>query len=249
MNLIKYFFIGIFVSVVLWSCKSQIITENPPVVIKKKCSVLFVGNSYTYYNDGIDFHIQKMLNADATLDTITYIFEKIAVGSYTLEAHYGDLLTLNKIRSQKWTNIVLQEQSTRPINNPDLFLDYASKLDLEIKKVGAELVLFMTWAQKDQPGEINGLAASYISVGSQLKAKVVPVGKVWEYFQNSNSQIDLYISDNKHPTLAGTYATACVFYYSLFSKNPVNNTYIPDGISLENVKAIRKMVYDYMKAN
>ena len=95
----KYFFICIFVSVVLWTCKSQITTENPPFIEKKKCNVLLVGNSYTFYNDGVDFHIQKMLNADASIDTIIYIFEKIAVGSYTLEAHYGDLLTMNKIRS------------------------------------------------------------------------------------------------------------------------------------------------------
>ena len=54
MNLMKYFFISLFVSVVLWTCKSSITDENQPVAEKKKCNVLFVGNSYTFYNDGVD---------------------------------------------------------------------------------------------------------------------------------------------------------------------------------------------------
>jgi hypothetical protein len=245
MKILKYLFFGFLFVSNLWSCE-----KNPvkaPVKEKKEYSVLFIGNSYTYYNDGVDYHLQRMMFADTADDSTYFVFQKIATGSYTLEAHYGDQSTLNKVNSRKWTNVVLQEQSTRPINNPLLFSEFAAKLDTVIKKVNAKTVLYMTWATKDQPTDIVALAASYNSVGSQLNALVVPVGKVWEYTQNTYPQVGLFISDNKHPTLAGTYLTVCVFYYSLFGKNPVNNTYVPIGMNAGDVITIRKAVNDYMK--
>lgn len=222
---------------------------NVTPVEKIDCKVLFVGNSFTFYNDGVDFHLQKMLLADASSDSINYNIQEIAVSSYTLQAHYGDPLTLAKIKSDNWNIVILQEQSTRPINNPDLFLQYAGKLDTEIKKTNAKTVLYMTWAPKDTPTDITQLAASYISVGLQLNAQVVPVGKVWDYFVKNYPGLNIYYTDDKHPALPGTYLIACTFYYSLFGKNPVNNNYIPTGLTSGNAVTIRKAVFDYMLLN
>jgi len=251
MKIIKTLVILLFVVQSLWACKKDPAPTPviPPAFEKTDYKALFVGNSYTYYNDGVDFHLEKMLKADDSSDSINYDIQKIAVGSYTLEAHYADQLTINKINSEKWNVVVLQEQSTRPINNPDLFIEFAGKLDVEIKKANAKTVLYMTWATKDSPAEIEILAASYLSVGSQLNASVAPVGRVWEYIQKTYPQIELYISDNKHPTLSGTYTAACVFYFSIFNKNPIDNKYIPSGMSMDNVVVIRKAVYDYMILN
>ena len=231
-----------------WACKDdsnpQII---PPVTSNSDYKVLFIGNSFTFYNNGVDFHLQKMLDADVSSDSSNYLIQKIAVSSYTLQAHYQDSLTINKIKSDKWNVVILQEQSTRPINNAGLFLQYATSLDAEIKKINAQTELFMTWAPKDSPSDITELVASYISAGSKLNAKVIPVGKIWDAFQKANPLINLYNSDNKHPSLAGTYFISCAFYYSLFNKNPINNTYLPTGISTLNATAIRSGVYDFLK--
>lgn len=251
MKVLKTLILLLIAAQSLWACKKN--PDPTPVIptvfVKTDYKVLFVGNSYTYYNDGVDFHLQKMLRADSSSDSINYVIEKIAVGAYTLEAHYNDPLTITKIKSQKWNTVVLQEQSTRPINNPGLFSEYAGKLDAEIKKTIAKTALYMTWANKDAPNDMDSLESSYLSVGKQLNAQVAPVGKVWEHIQKTNPQIELYISDNKHPTLSGTYTVACVFYFSMFKKNPVGNTYIPGGMSMVNVVAIRKAVYDYMFLN
>jgi len=251
MKYLKTLILLLIVAQSLWACKKDPVSHPiiPPVFEKTDYKVLFVGNSYTYYNDGVDYHLQKMLKADSSSDSVNYFIQKVAVGSYTLQAHYTDPLTIAKIKSDKWNNVVLQEQSTRPINNPDLFSEYAGKLDVEIKKINAKTMLYMTWAPEDAPSDMNILAASYLAVGSQLNAPVSPVGRVWEYIQKAYPQIDLYISDNKHPTLSGTYTAACVFYYSLFKKNPVENTYIPSGMSTENAVTIRKAVYDYLSQN
>lgn len=246
MKFIKYVLFTVLVIVFFSDCKDNSI--NLVTTDKIDFKVLFVGNSFTFYNDGIDFHLQKMLNADTSSDSINYLIQKIAVSSYTLQAHYEDILTFNKINSNKWNIVVLQEQSTRPINNPDLFLEYASKLDIEIKKINAKTILFMTWAPKDSPTDIKSLASSYLSVGSKISAKVAPVGKVWEYVQKANPLINFYFTDNKHPSLAGTYMISCVFYFTLFDKNPINNTYLPTGMTSQNASAIRKDIYEYLSS-
>ena len=221
------------------------VTVTKPPVFK----MLFIGNSFTFYNSGVDFHLQNMLSSDVSSDSLTYNIQEIAVSSYTLEAHYNDPLTIAKIKSDNWNTVVLQEQSTRPINNPDLFLQYAKLLDTEIKKMNAKTVLYMTWAPKASLTDITQLAAAYISVGQQLNAPVVPVGKVWDYFVKTYPTINIYYTDDKHPSLPGTYLIACTFYYSLFGRNPIKNSYLPTGLSSANAVTIRKAVYDYMQLN
>ncbi len=223
--------------------------ELPDLVSKKDFKILFIGNSFTFYNDGVDYHLLNMLKVDKSADSILYHIQNIAESSYTLEAHYNDIKTINKIKSNKWNLVILQEQSTRPVNNPDLFLEFASKLNSEIKNNGSLTALYLTWAVKDSPSEIGPISSAYEKTGTQINAKVVPVGKVWDYFVKNNSTIDLYSTDRKHPSLSGTFLTACVFYQSLFAKNPVENSYIPVGLTADNVVLLKKITNDYFKIN
>ena len=224
------------------ACDDAVVTPAK----SKTYKVLFVGNSFTFYNSGVDYHLQQMLNADKSSDSTTYIIQKIAVSSYTLQDHYNDSLTIRKIRSDKWNKIVLQEQSTRPMTNRDLFLQYATLLDAKVKKDSASTVLYMTWPEKATPGDITSLSSAYFYVGQQIHAPVVPVGLVWEYVVNTYPQLNLYFTDNKHPGLPGTFLIACTFYNSLFNKNPVVNSYLPTGLSINDAILIRKAVNDYM---
>jgi len=241
MKFFKYLLICLLI-VGVCACNDAVVTPSK----SKTYKVLFVGNSFTFYNSGVDYHLQQMLNADKSSDSIAYTIQKIAVSSYTLQDHYNDSLTIRKIRSDKWNTVVLQEQSTRPMTSRDLFLQYATLLDAKIKKDSPSTVLYMTWPEKATPGDINSLSSAYLYVGQKIHAPVVPVGLVWEYVVNTYPQLNLYYTDNKHPGLPGTFLIACTFYYSLFNKNPVVNSYVPAGLSINDAILIRKAVNDYM---
>ena len=241
MKFFKYLMVCLLISSIN-ACDDAVVTTAK----SKTYKVLFVGNSFTFYNSGVDYHLQQMLNADKSSDSTTYIIQKIAVSSYTLQDHYNDSLTIRKIRSDKWNKIVLQEQSTRPMTNRDLFLQYATLLDAKVKKDSASTVLYMTWPEKATPGDINSLSSAYLYVGQQIPAPVVPVGLVWESVVNTYPQLNLYYTDDKHPGLPGTFLIACTFYNSLFNKNPIVNSYVPAGLSMNDAILIRKAVNDYM---
>jgi hypothetical protein len=74
-----------------------------------------------------------------------------------------------------------------------------------------------------------------------------PVGEVWKYIRTNFPSIELYQSDESHPSIAGSYAAACSFYTALFRKDPTNITYnstLSPEVA-ENIRTAAKLVvYD-----
>lgn len=181
--------------------------------------VLFIGNSYTDFNGGMDTYIMGLApNTTAS---------RITPGGFTLESHWNNPDTLNAIHTGKWDVVVLQEQSQTPISNSKGFFEYAGKLDGEIKKSGAETILFMTWTRPDsaQYGvSTANLAQMYTALGHKLGVRVAPVGLAFYRALQKRPELTLYSNDG-HPTPQGTYLAACVFYGIIFKQNPVGNSY------------------------
>ena len=67
-------------------------------------------------------------------------------------------------------------------------------------------------------------------------ASVSPVGRLWHVLRDTHPEIELYSSDNSHPSLVGSYAAACSFFTTIFNADPTLITYNP-GID-ESVAAI-----------
>lgn len=180
--------------------------------------ILFIGNSYTYFNDGIDKQLGGLAPSGET--------ERIAVGGYSLEQHWRDGTALHSIRSGGYQYVILQEQSETPIFDRSKFEEFATSFDKEIKKSGARTVLLMTWERPDSRGSgvtTANLAAAYRAVGRKLGAQVAPVGLAFARSLREKPDLTLYGQDG-HPTMYGTYLAACVLYAAIF-KSPAGNPY------------------------
>jgi len=46
---------------------------------------------------------------------------------------------------------------------------------------------------------------------------LAPAGEAWQLARQTHPEINLY-ADDRHPSTAGTYLAACVFYITLFNK-------------------------------
>jgi hypothetical protein len=222
--------------------------NSNPVVPQK---ILFIGNSYTYYND-LDIVLKKL--AASARPSVKFLIARIAEGSATLETHYNNPATLAKIRNMKWDIVILQEQSFRPIEDVQAFYAFARKLDAVIKDSGARTVFYMTWARQNKPEMTEPLNKAYTQMGRQLGALVAPVGLAYVASLKSDPAIPLYIEDGSHPTPQGTYLAACVFYATLTGRSPV-------GLSTAGMKELTPpqarslqetawtTVQDYMKTH
>ena len=180
--------------------------------------ILFIGNSYTFFNGGLDKQLKGLVPSAET--------ECIAVGGYTLESHWNNGNALRRIRETKWDYVVLQEQSQTPIINRKQFYDIARQFDEEIRRSGAKTILLMTWERPDsrQYGvTTDSIAAVFTDLGKQLGAKVAPAGRAFARALRSRPEVTLCNQDG-HP-MEGTYLAACVLYQTIFEQSPVGNPY------------------------
>ena len=111
--------------------------------------VLFIGNSYTYYNN-----LPEMISniANDLGDTVNY--DQNTPGGTSLYAHSQNQTTINKINQQNWDFVVLQDQSQRPSLSPSYVAasvyPYATQLVNLINSnyICSEPVFYMTWGRK-----------------------------------------------------------------------------------------------------
>ncbi|POY36199.1 hypothetical protein C3K47_10595 [Solitalea longa] len=184
-------------------------------------------------------HLKNFVLNDPSIQFQT--IEEIAKGGYTLENHWNDIATINKIKNGLWDVIILQEQSLRPINEKEKMLLYAHKFDSLIKSTGkAKLYFFMTWAYKDYPDMIYPLSEAYNEVAKDTRSSIVPIGWQWDELIKSKDSMELYDSDGIHPNLKGTFFTAGIFYKILFNKDPLTNPYTDPLVAIDTANILKK---------
>ncbi|MDD2650487.1 MAG: hypothetical protein RBS16_06195 [Candidatus Cloacimonadales bacterium] len=186
--------------------------------------ILFIGNSYTYANEGLWECVKQMIlsaHPDWNVETA-----HVSSGGFTLEDHYQNQQTLTAINSAYYDLVILQEQSTRPVYEPELFYLYATKLDSLIRKNNGKTAFYMTHARKNIPDMIDDLSFAYNYIGNELNALVCPAGLAWEKSRLTDPLVNLYENDGSHPNFRGSYLNACVIYASIFHESPVGNSHV-----------------------
>ncbi len=196
--------------------------------------VLFIGNSYTEVNN-LPQLVAEI--AHSTGDEITYMAH--TPGGCTFEQHLTGAMSY--IREGGWDYVVLQEQSQLPSFPESQFMSqcypYAKQLSDSIRRYNpeAKIVFYMTWGRKNgdaqncpyfpplctYEGMDSLLHARYMIMAADNQALVSPVGHVWHHIRDHHSEIELYQTDESHPSLAGSYAAACSFYATFFKKDPL----------------------------
>ena len=229
--------------------------------------VLFIGNSYTYYNDlpGILVDLAANAGQDLTESSNT-------PGGASLQGHSSNNTTLNLIAQGDWDFVVLQDQSQMPSFPEGQFMTdsypYAEELNQAI--LGAnpctETVFYMTWGRENgdasncpnwppvctYEGMDDLLAERYQLMATDFGGIVSPVGKVWRYLRDNELDLDLYNSDESHPSMAGSYAAAVTFFTTIYRIDPTILTEDSglDALTAETIReAVKQVVYLDLQAH
>ena len=191
-------------------------------------SVLFIGNSFTSVNNLPDLFTKLGTSGGHPVKTDMY-----APGGYRLIQHMSDPAVTQKLIDKKWDYVVLQEQSQVPAieNEKNAGMYPAVRgFDGRIKTSGAVPILYMTWGRKNGCPEIGcadygsmqeKLTAGYMAIAGELSMEVAPVGVAWKAAHERNPSLELWADDGIHPSLAGSYLAAAVFYAILYQQTPV----------------------------
>ncbi|MEM9594281.1 MAG: SGNH/GDSL hydrolase family protein [Acidobacteriota bacterium] len=178
--------------------------------------LLFVGNSYTAGQGGV----ADLVRRTAAARGITVEVAQVAPGGYTLEQHWSNSAGTRDRIAEGWDWVFLQEQSTRPITDPDAFHTYARLLDQDIRAAGGRTGFFLTWAREFAPETQADLNTAYCGIAQELGARVVPVGMAWALSRERDPTLGLHLGDGSHQNDLGQYLLGMVFHRRLWNDPP-----------------------------
>jgi len=200
---------------------------------------LFIGNSFTARND-----LPGLIQQLAATRGKCMQHRLISAGGASLRAHWNAGEALKVIQTEGYDLVVLQEQSTLPVKNSTRMHENVRLFDEAIKAAGSNTVLYMTWARRHAAESQNAITDAYNTIGRELSATVVPVGVVWQRFLQEHDQPVLHDRDQSHPTLAGSYLAACVFFTVLFKESPVGIDAEIAGLTAKDRAPLQKAAWE-----
>lgn len=214
-----------------------------PKQLPNSIKILFIGNSFTQRNN-----LPGLLAELAAAQGLRLTTELISAGGASLRTHWNAGRAAAAIAEGGYDYVVLQEQSTLPIKNALRMAENVRLFDQVIKRAGSQTVLYMTWARQHSPQTQELITSAYQSLGKELGAIVVPVGLAWQRFLAKHSTPVLYDVDQSHPTLAGTYLAACVFFAVLFQISPVGLGTGTERLEAEESKLLQRTAREAARA-
>jgi hypothetical protein len=225
---------------------------------QKKIDILFVGNSYTFQN-----RMPQIIEQISESDSSSSVKIKTAsstIGGAALKKLWDDGNALKLLKSKKkWDYVVLQNSSLWAMFEEDRSNSFAIAPMWKdaISPLSKNIVLYGTWARKPNSNWYTDPKTSFLQnadfmqkqtdyylkiLAQKLGAKaLIPAGTYFRFARQKYPNLELYNPDNTHPSLAGSYLVALLFYRQFSGSDLKNITYAPKDLNPEDAKIIREI--------
>lgn len=216
-------------------------TPEPTATPEPQYKILFVGNSLTYWNKGLDYHLVQLMSS-ANPPLVIQADSIVRLGA-PLETMWENTEAREMIGAGDYDVVVLQDGL--PGTDVDTFHAYTRRFVVEIRETGAEPVLFMTWPRSGIT--LEEIAQAYRDIATELGLDVAPVGIAWQRAMQERPELDMYASDKTHPSIHGTYLAVNVVYATVFGESPVGLNYLPSmhqGVTEEQAAFLQRIAWE-----
>src|SRR5258708_27281916 len=222
---------------------------------------IFIGNSFFYYNNGLPGHVSALEKAADPEHKQDYRNTMVTIGGSGFDWHDVE----SYFRPNAIANYSFDEKNNIVFNKPDKLFDAAvmmdcsqcpihprlkpvfteySKKDADIvRSHGAKAIFFMSWAYADKPEMTAQLAEAYTVAGNANNALVIPAGLAFARAVGRQPELNLYVADKRHQSLAGTYLASCVTFAALTGRSPVGHPYLA-GIDEPTARFLQTVAWE-----
>jgi hypothetical protein len=202
--------------------------------------ILFVGDSFTYAQNGIYTHFAQL--AAVANPPLVVTADKSVFGGAFLHRLWDLQAPVQAINTAAYEVVVLQEDI--PETTVADFREYARKFVAEVRKNHARPVLFMAWAYP-RLGWISmaEIAQAHRDAAKELNVDVAPVGLAWQEVSKQRPGMNVYGPDQEHPSIYGTYLATCVVYATIYNRDPSGLAYAPSGVAPEEAAFLQRIAW------
>jgi hypothetical protein len=226
-------------------------------------SFLWVGNSFFYYNNSMHGHVTALgrgMNPAVPLRGVSLTISGSGIDWHDIASYLkpdqigrysfvGDNEIVFNKPGRQFDGVIMMDCSQCPVH-PQLksvFTEFAKKQSQTVASYGARPIFFMSWAYKDKPEMTAQLAEAYTVAGNANDALVIPAGLAFARAIAKRPDLELYVPDKRHPSLAGTYLAACTVFAALTKKSPVGSTYHA-GLDADLAKFLQAIAWETVQA-
>ena len=245
-------------SLVLAASTPTTMTLQPADVVlvpelPEQVKVLSLNNSLIYYNDqdAVFNDIAAAMGKDANWTKHTLLGK-------SLKTHWdeGDGVAEDGnpgakmlVRSEAWSHIILQEQSSLPRTDVETFRANVKRWVDYIRDYcpnpNAIIIVPVNWAYSGDWENYTAFNSTFVKnyqdVALDLGVTLCPVGVAYqEVYDLEGSEGTLtWFLDDRHPTLKATYMAAAMEYGLIYGADPMDITWAPSGLSADDAAAMR----------
>ena len=215
--------------------------------------VLSLNNSLIYYNDqdavfnGIALAMGK--DAEWTKHTLLGKSLKTHWDEGDGVAEDGNPGAKMLVRSEAWSHIILQEQSSLPRTDIETFRANVKRWVDYIRDYcpnpNAIIIVPVNWAYSGDWANYTAFNSTFVKnyqdVALDLGVTLCPVGVAYQdvYDREGSEGTLTWFLDDRHPTLKATYMAAAMEYGLIYGVDPLTITWAPSGLTSDDAAAMR----------
>lgn len=208
--------------------------------MKKQYSVLFIGNSMTYFHDMPTAIFEKMAKTagiDVTVRSVTaggrFLWEHLALDDEPARAAKAALAA---DQAGAYDFVVLQEGMPDLYTKTESFYEAVRTLAGMVRDLGAKPVLYARMGNQKGNPELDDPKCTYENVyetivkAHETISRELDIPVAWSVkaahdLNEMELSFDLYAQDKSHPSYAGSYIAALCVFTVLFGVDPAAVTY------------------------
>lgn len=191
---------GMLVAMATATCAAG---PTEPAAAPDPARVLFIGNSLTEVND-----LPRVVQALARAAGHDLAVAMLAYPNYGLEDHWERPGTHDLVAAGGWDVVVLQQGPSALDSSRETLRRMAARFAGRIRDAGGEPALYMVWPPALRADDFQRVSDSYRLAAEDVEGLLLPAGDAWREAWRLDPGVELYGSDDFHPSQAGTYLAA-----------------------------------------
>jgi hypothetical protein len=199
--------------------------NNPPSgppAATADITLLFMGNSHTSSNNLTDM-VAEMMRGARPGKSVAAVE---APGWMFLDERINDARSVDLLRSQDWSFVILQAQKYSTSGQFEYSIAEAEAFVRMAREQHAVPIMFPEWPRRGID-ETQRIYALHVSIAQREPACVAPIGQAWDLSLARHAALALHAPDGNHSNSAGAFLAALLLFATITGNSPMDVPALP----------------------